>query len=322
MSPNPKHMKPSAKSSGASRLAWGLSVLLHAVVAGAFLISSQLNQSAPAQINDPPEAWLEYPVETLQLEPLSKDMRLEPVGPDEMFSDNTELPRELLDLPDLPATEGFLSAAGSARGLVDLNPPFAGPPLGNHPNAAFGTSFCSIHATAQRICYVIDFSASMIIASQYVRDQLRLSIEKLSPAQSFQIVFNVNAQPKPLPPGGLLRATGQNRKEAIRFISSVEPSGISDISAALTTAFNTTNENALRCDLIYLLTDGQFNSEQLSQTAQKLQAGRDKIIPIAVILCGATDDTPLRQFARQNKGQFRQIPDEKLDEAILNKAHE
>ena len=193
MSPNPKHMKPS----GASRLAWGLSIFLHTLVAGAFLISSQSNQSAPAQINDPPEAWLEYPVETLQLEPLVNDMRLEPVGPDETFRDKTELPRELLDLPDLPATEGFLSTAGSARGLVDLNPPFAGPPLGNHPNAAFGTSFCSIHAIAQRICYVIDFSKSMFIASQYVRDQLRLSIERL-----FDLVTNaqtrtLDAGPKP-----------------------------------------------------------------------------------------------------------------------------
>ena len=249
-------------------------------------------------------------------------MRLEPLGPDETFRDNTELPRELLDLPDMSATQVFLSAAGSARGWVDLNSSIAVPPLGHGPNAAFETSFCSIHATAQRICYVIDFSASMLIASQYVRDQLRLSIEKLSPAQSFQIVFNVDGKSKPMPPGGLLRATGQNRKEAIRFISSVEPSGISDISAALTTAFHTTSENALRCDLIYLLTDGQFDSEPLTQTAQKLQAGKKRNIPIAVIVCGAADDAPLRQFARQNKGQFRHIPDEKLDEAILNNTHE
>ncbi|MCH9021733.1 MAG: hypothetical protein IID32_03110, partial [Planctomycetes bacterium] len=146
MSPNPKHRNPS----GASRLAWGLSILLHALVAGAFLISSQSNQSAPAQINDPPEAWLEYPVETLQLEPLSSDMRLEPVLPDETFRDKTELPRELLDLPDMPATQGFLSAAGSARGLVDLHSPLTAVPLGHGTNAAFRTSFCSINATAQR----------------------------------------------------------------------------------------------------------------------------------------------------------------------------
>ena len=162
----------------------------------------------------------------------------------------------------------------------------------------------------------------MFIASQYVRDQLRLSVEGLSPAQSFQIIFNVDGKSKPMPPGGLLRATGQNRKEAIRFIQSVEPSGISDLSAALTTAFKTTSENALPCDLIYLLTDGQFDSKLLTQTAQKLQNDKKRKIPIAIIVCGAADKAPLRQFAIQNKGQFRHISNEKLDQAILNKAHE
>ncbi|OPX24126.1 MAG: hypothetical protein B1H04_02695, partial [Planctomycetales bacterium 4484_123] len=75
----------------------------------------------------------------------------------------------------------------------------------------FGTGGSAYH-----IVYVVDRSGSMIETFDEVREEMKRSILRLSPAQTFHVIFFSSGTPKENPPRRLVHAVPQNKRQALR----------------------------------------------------------------------------------------------------------
>ena len=105
---------------------------------------------------------------------------------------------------------------------------------------------------ANSIVFVVDRSSSMREGLDNVKWELARTIDALTRGQRFQVLFFSSGAPLELPGRRLIDATDDNKQRAREFLDAVLPSSGTDPLAAIRRAF------ALRPDVIYLLTDGEF----------------------------------------------------------------
>ncbi|MBN1846599.1 MAG: VWA domain-containing protein [Sedimentisphaerales bacterium] len=304
-----------------ARWGWSVSILLHGILLLACIGFSlgRTNPVKPARrtpqaqvLTSMPERPLEPLINNLQVETLPT----EPLSPDRLPP--AQMPDALPDAAGLPSAAGEIVFEDAGSRLTWNDP--AGRPGGG----LFGTQFCGTPGEARAVCFVVDCSGSMVIAFDYVRAELGRTVGRLTPAQYFHIIFYAGGEPLEMPPGRLIRASGPNRRQGLAFIDKVQLAGVARaesaaqaVAAALERAL-TVSAGGLSVDLIYLLTDGQYDQAYVEQSLRTMQSRRDRPARIHVIACGAQQNEPfLRRLAETYQGTYHFVSDEELARMVV-----
>ncbi|MDK1031826.1 MAG: VWA domain-containing protein [Planctomycetia bacterium] len=178
-----------------------------------------------------------------------------------------------------------------------------------------GTSFMGIEGGggggggAKNIIFVIDSSGSMTDSIEYVKAELKRTIGDLISACRFHIIFFSAGKPREMRTRRLVPATVANKRAAYKFIAEIEAgnpylANTTDPSEALRRAFE------LKPQLIYFLTDGEFDREIVSMISGWNRGSRVRINTISFIY--RSGEKLLRQIARDNKGIYKFVSEEDL----------
>jgi len=286
-------------------LAWGISLAGHVSV---FSLLASLTWSLQPTASDKlviPEARLaRQPGEPIRVpEPADKAVSAPP--------EQTELPaykpsEQQTDFPwRRPArseTGLKIIGIGTGGGL----PLAGGLGLESGPSAEFFGS----GGNAYRICYVIDRSGSMLDSFEYVRRELKRSINELVPQQQFHVIFFNAGEPVENPPKAMIHATATARQKTFEFLDAIAPQGQTDPSRALERAFSVIPPP----ELIYFMTDGEFDPSIVEKLQRWNRRKRVKINTIAFLYeLGDVAGVPLlRRIAREHGGQYKFVGAEDL----------
>jgi hypothetical protein len=167
---------------------------------------------------------------------------------------------------------GLDGLGGGAPGSGGKGSPFesgVGYTGGGFPSEFFGTN-----GNAEKIVFLIDASGSLIDTMEFVTIELRRSVYRLSPKQSYTVIYYQGSRLLEPPPAGLKRATSENQRRTAQWIDpsqgNVIPSGRSSPVAALKQAL------AYKPDLVYLLSDDITGSGKDEVDQARLLAAMDK----------------------------------------------
>jgi hypothetical protein len=174
--------------------------------------------------------------------------------------------------------------------------------------------FFGQRGNAYKVVYVIDTSASLWDAFELAQRELIDSIERLTPQQSFHVIF-AGDTPLELPARQLVPAITAFKEPAKKFILDLVVKSRCDPVAAMERAF------ACNPELIYFLTDGEHKLYREQLLARLREWNADKRVHITTIGFGDRPDSRatgaligeslLRQIALEHGGNFRWVsPDE------------
>jgi len=197
------------------------------------------------------------------------------------------------ELADLAGWQARLSRIGTGRGLSN--------------GAGNGTAgaFFGMKAAGQSVVYVVDCSSSMNVkhttaATRFHRLKLELlsSVASMKPSQSFYIIF-FNDQPIPMPARSMQPARPELQRQYLEWMARMRANGLTNPLSSMQMALR------LRPDVIYFLTDGNFNF----RTATALSRIRQPRSVIHTITFGEREAEPLmKSIAVANRGTYRFIP--------------
>lgn len=165
----------------------------------------------------------------------------------------------------------------------------------------------------KRLSFVVDCSGSMQGIFERVRRQLENSIGSLEPDRYFQIIFFGDNQLYRFNNGGLVRASGPAKQEAIEFINKIKPKGRTNALEALTRAMLNKDSTGNSPNVIYFLTDGfnlaQDNDNNLLANVLNLRGSYCAETRINTIgfWPKTQDEFILRQLAQMTDGTFTLI---------------
>ena len=290
---------------------WTLSVLFHVGVGLMFLyvrLDGAAERAAPGAV---PTGMVEERTTPLLHDPVVEDLQVEPLfGAELAEAGQASLPDLGLAGPD-EAGEAVLAYAETGAALA----------LGSvGGGGGYGSRFCGAKGSGEAICYVVDCSRSMIVALDYVRGQLRWALRRLRPVQYFDVIFYAGGEPLEMEPAGLIRASAPNRRRAEQFAESVALADVGSreaaaraVASALERALTVRNKAGAGADLVYLLTDGDYDHEYVLAALQRAQAARPQAARVNVIGCGnRKNEDFLRALAAKYGGQYRFVSDEEL----------
>jgi len=276
----------------------GILVLMAFVVWSVQQVSRQRRIIVPAaRLSDEPGSGLKSarPESPSADQDLLSEMSLDLPVPTE-----PQTPAETPGRADMPLSVIGLGAGGAGTPLSAFSA------TGGGAGAAPSSSFMGTGGNAYRICYVIDRSGSMVLEFDLVKRELIRSIQQLEPQQAFHLIFFSAGQPVENPPKRFVPATDYNKVRAIQFIKKIVPEGLTDPAPALKRAF------ALRPrpDLIYFMTDGDFDPAILQSLRQWNRDGATQINTIAFL--NRAGEPLLRRIAAEHHGQYRFVGQEEM----------
>jgi hypothetical protein len=149
----------------------------------------------------------------------------------------------------------------------------------------------------QRIVYVVDRSGSMTDSLDFVKYELKRSLQELQETSEFHIIFYSSGPPVEMPARRLMPATEWNLGAAMEFIDTVIAVGGTDPMRALERAF------AVHPDVIYLLTDGEFDKAVIDAVKRLNAGGKVRVSTIGFLY--PVGGEVLKAIAAQNGGQYR-----------------
>jgi len=191
--------------------------------------------------------------------------------------------RRDLSIIGLGAGGGDFGKNGLGVGSGDAGPQFFG--LGGSARGA------------KRIVYVVDRSGSMIGTFGAVREELRRSVERLRRSMRFHVVFFNSGPPLENRPKTLVHASREEKAKLGEFLADVQPQGNTDPIPAMRRAF------AVNPDVIYFLTDGEFDPRLLEELRKWNRKKRVRIFTIAYV--SQRGGALLERIAREHSGQYR-----------------
>lgn len=157
---------------------------------------------------------------------------------------------------------------------------------------------------ARQIVFVVDRSGSMADTFQHVKNELRRSIKALRQSQKFHVVFFASGAPLENPPGRCVSAISANKEEFFTFLDRITAGGGTYPEQAMYRALQ------LQPELIYMLTDGQFDAALLPKLREWNKDLKAKISTIAYV---SNEGQPLlERIAREHNGEFRFVREEDL----------
>ena len=137
---------------------------------------------------------------------------------------------------------------------------------------------------------------------QNAKKELIRTLSSLPPTKSFFVYFYDDAR-KPMPGAKLLGANPDNVNNIIKWINTVTSSGGTDPAGALRGAFQ------LKAETIWLLTDGIFHSDVVSECRKlnlKTPVSKIPMVRINTVAFGS-DSKVLKQIAEENDGTYVRI---------------
>jgi hypothetical protein len=158
----------------------------------------------------------------------------------------------------------------------------------------------------RKIVYVVDRSGSMTDSLDIVKLELKRSLSDLGAENEFHIIFYSSGPAIEMPARRLMPATDRNRGMAFDFIDSVIAQGETDPTQALERAF------AARPDVIYLLTDGEFDRAIIDLVRRLNVGGKVKVFTIGFLY--TPRDEVLTTIAAQNGGEYKFVSAKDLAE--------
>ncbi len=287
-------------------LAWGISVLYHVVLFAVMYLIPWLAGLARDVTDAPtPLTDLVSPVDrvattvsprpqptqsktTSQRKALEfKPNRFQPLEGIQSIKPND------LEILGIGTTGGDLGKDGFSIPLGGAGPEFFG--LGGEARGA------------RNIVYVVDRSGSMLNTFSGVVRELKESIGALRRTQRFHVIFFNSGAPLENPPRRLVSAVRSHRRAAFRFLDQIAPMGGTDPRPAMRRAF------AVEPDLIYFLTDGEFegHAQSMFSMLDKLNRMRDvRIFTIAYV--NQRGGAVLERIAREHNGEYRFVSEDEI----------
>ncbi len=193
--------------------------------------------------------------------------------------------------------------------------PFGMP--GGGESMAPKSTFMGSSGNATRILYVCDCSGSMMGGPlDSVRQELEKSVNRLVPIQGFNVIFFSSGKPQMLA-NDLVPANALSKEKLKTFLAGIEIRKSSDPRRSLQMAF------VEKPDLIYLLTDGDFNTDEYGEGPQSNAEvvrlirwlNRDRHVHVNTIAFSSADPgsaeahgeyvQTLKTIADQSGGTFR-----------------
>jgi len=170
-----------------------------------------------------------------------------------------------------------------------------------HAPSSATTTFFSVAAKGKSVVYVIDRSGSMGERFGQAREQVIASLRQLPPDARFQVIaYDRSALTLRVGDSGLMLTTPANVEAATRALAAMRPEGGTDHVRALKKALE------LRPDAIYFLTDeDDLTAADVAQVTQ-FNRGQASIHALCLVAPAAAD-TPMRELARRNGGEFRVV---------------
>lgn len=152
---------------------------------------------------------------------------------------------------------------------------------------------------AKRVAFVVDRSGSMTDSIAYVKGELKRSVGRLKPEQEFYITFYSSGPAAEMPGGKPLPATAMNKQQVAEFIDGIKPRGQTDPTDALKHTL------AMRPDVIYLLTDGEFEDDVPAFIRRYNHRLGTPINTLCFIYIGG--ERMLKQIADENGGRYKYV---------------
>jgi uncharacterized protein with von Willebrand factor type A (vWA) domain len=146
-------------------------------------------------------------------------------------------------------------------------------------------------------------------AFDQVKWELVRAVEAMGRGQRFQVLFFSSGEPLALPRGRLLDATRENKDRTREFLDAVLPASGTDPSAAIRRAF------ALRPEVLYILTDGEFEPAVVDLVKELNADGRARVHTLALLY--REGEAALKQIAAQNGGTYRFVRQRDLSDINL-----
>ena len=191
-----------------------------------------------------------------------------------------------------------------------------------------GAQFMGIRTDAKSIVYIVDFSSSMRNEDgreSLLKRELAQSIQSLRDGCKFTVILfgispengaklvespnksgTVYTNAVPMPPRGeWLAATASNRDSTIRWVTQHEsdPAGGSGTWDSMRIALQ------MNPEVIFLLTDGEFDSSDLAMLRDEITAGnKESLTQINTIAFASENDVQsLQTIAQENNGTYRRV---------------
>jgi hypothetical protein len=287
---------------------WGTSVVLHAAL---IVLATFVAWRTYEETRLPPPWGVALKTDKYRLE-------RRPQGPAEVRKDRSRLPlkrepyafsptklpqpRPGIGHSDRPVDIPVIGIGGGPRGGENI--------WGDSgPGPGDGTIFEPVQ-DARRIVYVVDRSGSMTDSLEwYVKPELKRSIGELTGEHAFHVIFYSSGPPVEMPTRRLVEATDRNRRLAFEFIDAVVARDQTDPSEALRRAFE------VRPEVIYFLTDGEFDRAIIGLVKQLNAAGHVRVHTIGFLYDGNRE--VLERIAADSGGWFKFVSERDL--AVLGR---
>ena len=203
--------------------------------------------------------------------------------------------------PRLSDQVGVLVGGGLATASIG-----SGVGVGDGDGQGTSGQFFGLQAKGKRFVYVVDCSKSMRhpypgrVKSRFGRLKVELvhSLQSMQPEMQFFIVF-FNDRAIPMPARALQPADPEVTLRYLQWAAQVPADGETDPREALLLALQ------LRPDVIYFLTDGDFEYRVVREVTQA-NLGRTSIHTFC--LADPEGEEFLRLIAQQNNGEYHYIP--------------
>ncbi len=202
---------------------------------------------------------------------------------------SAEPPPLVLPGVDVAGAGNALSAVGTGGGGTAIGP----------VSRFFGQA-----GNAYKVVYVVDLSASLWRYSDQIAREMQDSIRDLLPTQEFHIVLAMPREIREFEPRRLVPANARYKNMAndlLKVITRMPDPGEADPIEAMRRAF------AARPELIYFLTDGQYQKIESDLLTTLKQLNPDGAVKITVVGFDPSPSTRafLELIARQHGGHCR-----------------
>jgi tetratricopeptide (TPR) repeat protein len=209
----------------------------------------------------------------------------------------------------MQAVAGADSSAGTATLNVDgvVSVDRRSVTVEGKPQPAFQGFACGEEETSPRkFVFVVDRSGSMTDSFDLVKRELKRSISDLSDDAEFHIIFMSSGPAVEMPQRKLVNATERNKQVAFEFIDSIVAQGETSPDSAVTRAM------ALRPDVAYVLTDGEFNWSTVGLVRNLNPQGKTTVNTISFLYRGG--EKVLKEIADQNGGSYKFVSEDELSQ--------
>lgn len=257
-----------------------------------------------------------YELAILNMDELTMD---NPSEFDELSSGPVEVEASLGDVPELIALAPDSSIATAAPSAI---PTLGASGDGSGGIAGFGegtggglglgggggaTSFFGIGSKGTRFAYIVDISGSMGQSRkmELAMRELARSVDALPDFSHFYVLLFSSSFVQPPMQKGWMPARKATVRQFISWLSRIDPGGGTEPRSSFLQVFALD----VRPDVIYFLTDGQFQDIVPAEIAELNRRGK-KVVIHTIQFGDPGGEDVMRQIARDSGGTYRFVPAE------------